>query len=89
MDNRLLIAMLFLAALALCAAGCTDAQRSNIASLGNEHAVVLYSGGVAVASWVSTGAVASVGQSDGYRFRDKKTGRLVEVSGDVTITTIK
>ena len=68
--------------------GCTDAQRAKIGGYGNPHHVELYSGGQKVREWVSSGKVDSETDSDGYYFNDMKTGRLIEVSGDVVITKL-
>jgi hypothetical protein len=69
----------------LFAAGCTDATVSKFTALGNEHTVIQYSGGREVNRWTSTGKVQSEEASDGYLFRDKATGSLVRVSGDVVV----
>ena len=67
-------------------AGCTDAGYSNaIGSLGSEHKVTLYSGGKTVGEWYSTGKVLTEERSDGYIFRDKKTKRLMRISGTAAI----
>ena len=66
--------------------GCTDASQAKMFNYGNEFTVEMYSGGVLVRSWTSSGKVSSEQGSDGYYFKDKATGKLVEVSGDVVIT---
>jgi hypothetical protein len=71
---------------AILASGCTDATRSAIAGYGEEYTIEMYSGGQLVRKWVSTGKVLSERQTDGYYFRDKESGALIEVSGDVVIT---
>lgn len=63
----------------------TDAGWSKMTSLGNEHSVQLYSGGELVREWVSTGKPFSEENSDGYSFKDKISGNLTEVSGNVVI----
>lgn len=73
---------------ALLASGCTDAAMSQIYAVGSKHLVELYSGGVKVREWVSTGKVLTEDGSDGYYFRDSKTDQLVRVSGDLVITPI-
>ena len=67
---------------------CTDATRSKIGGYGDEHKVELYSGGVKVGEWISSGKVKSEGGSDGYYFSDKVTGKLMKVSGSVVITRL-
>ncbi len=65
--------------------GCTDAARSQYAALGSKFTVTLYSDGVAVRTWVSTGKVMTEAESDGWYFTDEKTGKLVRVSGCVVV----
>lgn len=65
--------------------GCTDAQRSQVSSIGSKFKVTLYSDGVAVRSWVSTGKVLTEKDSDGWYFTDSKTHKLVRVSGNVVV----
>ena len=68
--------------------GCTSGQRADFGALGNEHMVEMYSGGIKVCEWTSTGYVESSPNSDGYFFRDKETKMNIKVSGDVVITTL-
>jgi hypothetical protein len=65
---------------------CTDAGQEKLFNYGNEFKVEMYSGGQLVRTWVSTGKVKSEEGSDGYYFKDKATGKLVEVAGDIVIT---
>lgn len=65
--------------------GCTGAAYQKSMSYGSAHKVTLYSGGVAVRTWTSTGKVLSEEKSDGYYFEDKATGKLVEVAGTIVI----
>lgn len=67
-------------------ASCTNAEKEKMFNYGNEFKIEMYSGGVLVRSWISTGKVNSEEGSDGYYFEDKSTGKLVEVSGDIVIT---
>ena len=66
--------------------GCTSATRQKIASFGEQHTVEMYSGGIKVREWTSTGYVRSEESSDGYFFTDKETGKLVKVIGDIVIS---
>ncbi len=68
--------------------GCTDGQRKDIAALGNQHRVEMYSGGTKVREWTSTGYVESSSKSDGYFFTDAKTHKLIKISGDIVITML-
>lgn len=69
--------------------GCTDASVSRVTSLGNAHTVQLINcDGSITHEWVSTGQVGSFKHSDGYYFTDAETGALIEVSGNVIISTV-
>ena len=68
--------------------GCTDAERSKLFAFGGEHTVRCYSGGTVIYEGTASGKVLSEDSSDGYYFKDKATGRLMEVSGNCVITRI-
>lgn len=68
--------------------GCTDAERSKLYSFGNSHSVKCYSGGVVIYDGIASGKVLSEENSDGYYFKDEKSGRLMEVSGNCVITRL-
>lgn len=65
--------------------GCTDASISHLTAYGSGNIVTVWSGGVAVKTYKATGQVKSEKESDGFFFKDEKTGRLVRVSGTITI----
>ena len=65
--------------------GCTSASRSQFSAYGSDFKVTLYSGGQAVKTYTSSGKVLTETQSDGWYFTDKDTGKLVRVSGTVTV----
>jgi hypothetical protein len=65
--------------------GCSRAQRANIMAVGSKHRITLYSGNIAVRTWVTTGSVENEEKSDGYYFQDDATKKLVRVSGAVVI----
>lgn len=69
----------------LCLAGCKDATRAQWGAMGSKHTVTVYSGGVAVKVFHSTGNVSNQEQSDSYYFEDAATHKLVEVAGTVVI----
>lgn len=72
----------------LCSAwlcGCTNSGWKNITTLGSDAHVRLYSGGVLIGEWDSSGKVITEDHSDGYRFVDKKTGKLVRIAGQIII----
>lgn len=74
-----------LLAILLAPLGCKDATKAQFRSMGSNHKVTVYSGGVAVKTFHSTGNVSNPESSDGYYFEDQDTGKLVEVSGTVVI----
>lgn len=77
---------LFITITIVALAGCTEAQRGKLYSLGDQARVTCYSGGTMIYDGVSTGKVSSEDSSDGYYFRDSETGKMKEVSGDCNIT---
>lgn len=74
--------------IAILLSSCTDAERAKRGGYGDEFKVEMYSGGQKIREWISSGKVMSEAQSDGYYFKDKQTGRLIEVAGDVVITKL-
>ena len=70
---------------ALTFTSCTDAQKAKISGYGDRHKVEMYSGGVKVREWISSGKVKSETNSDGYYFKEEKTETLIEVTGDIVI----
>ena len=68
--------------------GC-DARFSKMTTMGSECKVELLDcSGNVVRAWTSTGKVLSEETSDGYYFKDKETGKLVEVTGTIVITSL-
>lgn len=65
--------------------GCTQAEMKDVISIGRSGIVKLYSGGQLIEQWESTGKVITEENSDGWKFVDKKTGKLIRVSGTVVI----
>ena len=65
--------------------GCTDSQMKNITTLGTPGKIELYSGGKKVAEWHSTGKITSESSTDGWKFVDRDTGKLVRVSGTTVV----
>ncbi len=72
--------------LSLLISSCTDSQKANFNSLGNQGEITCYSGGKEIYKGVSTGKIATVSNSDGWEFKDSKTGKFIRVSGDCVIT---
>lgn len=69
----------------LACSGCMSAARSQLAALGSNFKVTLYSGGEKVREWKSSGKVLCESESDGWYFTDASNGKLVRVSGCVTV----
>lgn len=66
--------------------GCKDSEVQQFESLGSRHKVTLYGAtGTVIGQWESTGNVSNQASSDGWYFRDAKTGKLVEVAGTLVI----
>lgn len=67
--------------------GCSDAERSKMTNrlAGEEASVKCYSGDLLIYDGVSTGKISTEQSSDGYYFREKSSGDLVEVSGNCVI----
>jgi hypothetical protein len=84
MNIRLLVAAIVLL-LIFSMAGCTSADRAKVFAYGSHHKITLYSGGVAVRVWHSSGAINNEEHSDGYYFMDDTSGKLIRVSGDIVI----
>jgi len=83
--KKILMVMLF--AVILGGTSCTDATMSKMGGYGDEFLVELVNcDGSVSRTWTSTGKVKSEASSDGYYFTDKKTGKLIEVTGTLIIT---
>jgi hypothetical protein len=61
--------------------GCTDAEKARYSALGNPGHIKCYSGGEVFYEGDSTGVIQTVSESDGWQFKDAKTGKFVRVSG--------
>ena len=78
-----------LLAIVLIMSFCTDAQMSRVGGFGNEFKVEMINCDGSIShSWISSGKVSSEANSDGYFFMDKKTGKLIEVTGRMIITSL-
>ncbi len=67
---------------------CTDAKIGKIGGIGDEFKIEMVNcDGSVTKSWISTGKVLSEKGSDGYYFIEKKSGKLVEVTGNLVITS--
>ena len=83
--RHLIIAVAAIATLS----ACTDAARDKAFNYANPSHVRCYSGGVEIYNGKSTGRVLETTDSDGWSFRDSKSGELVQVYGDCVITLIE
>ena len=82
MKEKIAVMLLLL----LCTLGCKDSQIQEFRSLGSKHRITMFGcDGKVIASWESTGNVSNQTQSDGWYFKDAKTGLLVEVTGNLVI----
>lgn len=79
--KKIVIAMI----LSLMVISCTDATLGKFGALGSSASVKCYSGGTIIYEGRSTGKVVSEANSDGYFFKDTKTGDMMEVSGNCVI----
>ena len=85
MNLKVIIALIGLLLLISLLNGCTSAGRAQLFSVGSHHKITLYSGGIAVRVWHSSGMVSNEERSDGYYFMDDESHKLVRVSGQVVI----
>lgn len=67
---------------------CTDTQYAAFNALGSQHHIQCWSGDSVIYEGNSTGRVLSPDGSDGWRFEDAETRKLVEVSGNCVITIL-
>jgi uncharacterized lipoprotein NlpE involved in copper resistance len=68
--------------------GCSNASQAKINAWSKSHKVSLYSGGIQVGQWVTTGKVENEQQSDGFYFQDSVNGKVIRISGDVIIEVL-
>lgn len=80
------MAALFIA-IVMGSTSCTDAEKAKWGGLGDEFKVEMINcDGTVARTWISSGKVLSESSSDGYYFKDKETGKLIEVTGRLVIT---
>lgn len=65
--------------------GCTDTQIASIDAYGKQGSIKCYSGGKLIYEGVATGRIQTVHQSDGWEFKDSKSGKFLRVTGDCVI----
>jgi len=77
------VKMMMVAVIAFVLAGCTDAQRAGVGTLGEEATVTCYSGGVQIFNDDSTGKVWVT--DSGLTFKSKKTKSYVRTNADCIV----
>jgi hypothetical protein len=65
--------------------GCTDRDMAKLQAYGGSGHITCYSGTKLIFEGDSTGKISSEENSDGYSFVDRKTNKLVEMSGNCVI----
>ena len=81
--------LLFISLTILFCFSCSDAQKAKKFGRGSEFRIeMLNCDGAVARSWISTGKVRHFQKSNGFYFKDKATGLLVEVTGSIIITQI-
>jgi hypothetical protein len=76
-----------LIALTLACSACSVANMSAISAWGQPHCVRFYGcDGKEIARWTSTGKIENESHSNGFYFKDAKTGLIVMVDGNFTAT---
>lgn len=71
--------------LLLLSQGCTDTTVASIEAMGRLGHIRCWSGALLTYEGDSTGRIQTVSQSDGWEFKDAKTGKFVRVSGACVI----
>jgi len=66
-------------------ASCTDARFAQITSIGSAAHIRCYSGSLLIYEGDSTGKVATERNSDGWFFKDAKSGKLMRISGSCVV----
>ena len=88
--KKTILVILLLVAITCTFTSCTDATRAKFGGYGDDFKVELVNcDGTITHTWISSGKVASEANSDGYFFKEKSTGILVEVTGTLIITKLK
>lgn len=65
---------------------CTDAQLADYDSLSKPHTVKCWSGTLLIYEGETTGTVANEQHSDGWYFKEAKSGNVVHVGGSCVLT---
>ena len=65
---------------------CTDTDRASWNAKEKTNQNTCYSGGKLIYEGDSTGVIQTVDHSDGWEFKDAKTGKFIRTSGQCVIT---
>ena len=68
--------------------GCSDATQASINAWGQPHTVYLYSGGRLIGRWIATGKIVNEAESDGFHFKDLKSGQYLGMGGNPVIQPV-
>jgi hypothetical protein len=80
--------LIFVITIMITLTACRSSALAQLGALGTDQKVILYAAdGHVIREWISDGKVSTENGSDGWFFRDGKTGKLVRVSGTVVIET--
>jgi hypothetical protein len=64
---------------------CSDANMASIHALGQERKITCYSGGKVIYTGQTSGKLENESNSNGFYFKDKNTGKLIEIEADCII----
>jgi hypothetical protein len=64
--------------------GCYQASFNEATTFG-DYNIRAYNGGVLIEQYITSGAAQSENSSDGWKFINKKTGKLTKLSGGLII----
>lgn len=65
--------------------GCTDAEKAQLAAIGSGGTIECYSGGHLVYEGVATGKISTEQNSDGWYFKEARTGDLIRTNADCVV----
>ena len=82
---KTILLLVLLGAFVLSLDGCSNAEMAQWTALGSDAHIVCYSGTLVTYDGYSSGKVSTEHGSDGWFFKDKKTGHLMRISGACVI----
>jgi hypothetical protein len=83
--KKLYLSLTILAATVVISGGCYKADNARMMAWGSNWSVTVKNPDGTREYYETNGKPKSEGNSDGYYFLDRETGKIVEVSGSVTI----